>query len=425
MEPERAVGTSIYRNDSGPPEGKHMSGRLRTPALLAVLPLLAAGAVAAADAGPASAAPSNLAAAAGFHWSVLRSSPLGARSEPELVWTGKELVELGGSHKNKAINDGAAYVPATGRWHRIAPPAFDVDLSDAVTAWTGRQIFVINGGIASCPGGKKVPVCLPTVGLYNPATNRWTTTMLPRALEGLAPSAAVWTGHEVVVASTALNHSRLGVAAYNPATGRWRAITPRLPKGHPIQGASLVAAGGRLILWSLWSKDLETSHSGKLSFGVDVLSRSLGGGGWRNVTGNWPQNQTVPVPVPAGARILVSPGEFWCGDCPGPFIPFDGYFTNPPTLHRSIIPGGPLKEIIPSFVWTGREIIAVNVDGEVSGPHGPQIRPDDMALYNPATRKWTKLAVPPNRPGLDTVPVWADRELLTLTTDGGLLALLR
>jgi hypothetical protein len=393
------------------------------PVLIAMLPLLAAGGVAATASDAVAGAPAPAGLAVGFHWSTLRSSPLGARSEPELVWTGQEMVELGGLRKNNTTNDGAAYDPATGRWHKIAPPAGNVGLSNAVTAWTGQQIFVTNGATASCPGGEKVPACLPAAGLYNPVTNRWTTTMLPLSLDGLAPDAAVWTGRDVILAATSdSNRSRLGLASYNPVTGRWKLITPKLPVGHPIQDTSLVAAGGRLILWSLWSKDRETPQGGTVSFGVDVLARQASGS-WRNVTGKWPQDQTVPSPVPAGRRILVSPGQFWCGDCPGPFIPFDGYFVNPVTLHRSIIPGGPLRMVIPPFVSTGREIIAVNLGGEVSGPHGPNIRPDDMALYDPADGKWSKLPVPPHRPGLDTVPVWTGTELLTLTTKGNLLAL--
>jgi hypothetical protein len=390
--------------------------------LLTAFTLLAAGAVPASAAVPAGAAVPRT-SNAGFHWSSLRSSPLGPRSQPDLVWTGRELIELGGMRKSATTNDGAAYVPATGRWHKIAQVRGNVGFWQGVTAWTGRELFVTNGVTASCTGGEPVTICLPRAGLYNPVTNRWTTTPLPRPMDNLAPAAAVWTGRDIVLASVRTNRQEIGVASYDPAAGRWQMITPRLPAKHPILDASLVAAGDRLVLWSLWSRSAGNKNGTSLSWGVDVLARH-GTGNWRDVTGNWPQDQTVPSPVPADRTILVSPGQFWCGDlCPGPFEPFDGYFVNPVTLHRSIIPGGPLIDVIPSFVWTGSRIIAVNLDGETSGPSGPQIRPDDLALYNPATSRWFKLPAPPHRPDLDTIPVWASSELLTLTTKGALLGL--
>ncbi len=51
------------------------------------------------------------------------------------------------------------------------------------------------------------------------------------------------------------------------------------------------------------------------------------------------------------------------------------------------------------FVCTGRAIIAVNMNSEISGP-GTHIRPDDMALYDPATKRWRSLLSPPGRPAV-------------------------
>lgn len=87
--------------------------------------------------------------------------------------------------KRSPQSDGAAFDVATGRWHRIARVTGNVGFTKAITAWTGRQLFVTNGVTASCLGGGPATQCLPHAGLYDPATNRWQTTLLPKQMEGL------------------------------------------------------------------------------------------------------------------------------------------------------------------------------------------------------------------------------------------------
>jgi len=333
--------------------------------------------------------------------------------------TGKELIELGGLRKGNTTQDGAAYDPGTGRWHTIAPMRVNVGFDNATTAWTGRQLFVTNGQVASCLGGEPLSNCLARAGLYDPATNHWTTTLLPKAMEGMFPEASVWTGHQIVLAAVEENRGRLAVASYNPATRRWHVITPRLPKLHPAGFVALAVAPGRVLLWSAWDR----AQGNALYWGVDVeaLARD---GRWRDVTSNWPQNHTLTAFAYTRRGILVSPSEFWCGPCPGPFVAFPGFFANPVSLHRTAIPAGPLGQAVPEFIWTGNAIIAVNIGASVGGP-GVRIRPDDMALYIPATKHWSRLAAMPRRPALSVTPVWTGTELLTLTDSGHLLAFRR
>jgi hypothetical protein len=356
---------------------------------------------------------------AGFHWARLRQSPLGPRSQPILAWTGKELIELGGLRRGNTTQDGAAYDPATGRWHTIAPMRVNVGFDNATTAWTGRQLFVTNGQVASCLGGEPLSNCLARAGLYDPATNHWTTTLLPKAMAGMFPEASVWTGHDIVLAAVNGDRGRLAVAAYNPVTRHWHVITPRTPKRHPARFVALAAAPGRVLLWSAWSRVNTTAGS----FGVDV--EALTQGRWRDVTGNWPQNHTLTAFAYTKRGIMVSPSQFWCGiGCPGPFVAFPGFFANPVSLHRTAIKAGPLGQAIPLFIWTGRAIIAVNLGASVDGP-GVRIRPDDMAMYNPAAKRWFRLAAAPGRPALSVAPIWTGTELLTLTDSGRLMAFRR
>ncbi len=357
-----------------------------------------------------------------YHWTLGKRSPLGAHAAPVLVWTGKDLVELGGLWRGNTTNNGAVYDPATKRWHTIAPVTANVGFSSAVTAWTGHQLFVADGVTDSCPPTEPVVRCLPHAGLYDPATNKWTYTLMPRKLEGYVPQAAVWTGRDVLVAEVHGSHGQLAVASYRPATNRWQLITPPVLARHPVQDVAMVAAGHQVIAWSLWARTTKIKHGSQTAFGVDTWT--LGSvGSWHRYTGRWPQDETITDPIYTGSAVLVSPGQFWCGDiCPGPLVPFPGYFVNPVSLHRSVIPGGPLRLAVPAFTWAGHRIIATDLDATVSGPH-LHLRPDDLASYNPTTRRWQLLPVLPGRPAIGTAPVWDGHELLALTNDGALWAL--
>jgi hypothetical protein len=373
-----------------------------------------------------------------FRWSARASSPLGSRDEPITTWAGGQLLEFGGlvDDGSKATSAGAAFNPATGRWRRVGPvpAAAGVNPDDPsglslnpASAWTGRYLAVANGSVKSCPATVKATAsCWTGAALYDPIANRWTMLALPKQLDGLEVSAVTWTGRDIVVGAvsgTVLNpgKSRLAVAAYNPATGRWLIITPAVPRHHPPTLVDLVADRGRLFLWSLWDQVSKTKDGFSERAGVDVLAMDSRGA-WRNVTGTWPQEQLVPPPIATRDGILVSPSQIWCGQiCSPPAASQPGSFTNPSTMARKTIPVGPLRMVNPTYVWTGDAIIAVDQDGAVSGT-GINIQPGDMALYDPATSRWSSLPATPGHPQLSITPVWTGTALLTLTDAGHLLA---
>lgn len=358
-----------------------------------------------------------------FRWSKRPPSPLGARRQPVVAWTGRELLELGGTRNGTSVESGAAYNPATGRWHLFGGAGQrPVPFPNAVSVWTGRQLFVTSGQFRSCvaePGGSPAR-CGPQAALYDPVANRWTQTRMPAAMAGLEVTEPVWTGRDVILAGANPSRGRLGVAAYNPATRRWRVITPVLPAGHPVEAVAITATTSRLILWSMWER--RHKHGAVIGSGVDVLALGTAGT-WRDVTGHWPQRRSVTVPQFTGTKILVSPGQIWCGNfCNPPYTEYPGYFVDPVTLARTRIPSGPIGQADPAFVWTGRAVIAVNVDASIGAGGGIQI--GAAALFDPGTRQWQKLPDPPGYPHLSAVnPVWAGNELLVVTASGQLVAL--
>jgi hypothetical protein len=392
-----------------------------------------------------SAGPSGTADAAGasaaFRWSARASSPLGARTSPLVVWAGRQLLEIGGlvAKGSQATSAGAAFDPATGRWHRIAPVPGNAGVNpdgryglslDPASVWTGTYLAVANGLAKACPKAGATSSCWTGGALYDPKANRWTALTLPKQLDGLEVSAVTWTGRDVVVgavnaAAFGTSKGRLALAEYDVATRRWQVITPAVPGGHPARYLDLAFADGRLLLWSQWDRVVTNKNGFSDYAGVDVLAMNARGA-WRNVTGSWPQGQSVSTPVPTGDGLLFAPGQVWCGlVCIPPFYSERGYFANPVTLARKTIPEGLLGQQSAAYVWAGGAVIAVDQDFQVSGP-GINVRPGDMEMYQPAAARWTGLPAVPGHPSsLSVTPVWTGTELFALTDAGRLFALHR
>jgi hypothetical protein len=361
-----------------------------------------------------------------FRWSTLATSPLGRRSQPIVAWTGRDLLELGGMRNWKFTNAGAAFNPSSGRWRRIAPAPNTIGLASAVATWTGHDLFVTNGHVPpDWPPALGAPA-----GLYDPATNRWTVTELPRQLLGLVLSAAVWTGRDVVVAAVGAfgnlgNPGRLAVASYDPSTKRWRVMTPQLPARHQPVGLALVATPRRLILWSLWSRTTKISKNGyAVSSGVDMLAFARDGR-WKPVTRRWPQHRVVEDPVYGNGTIFIPPGQIWCGLCSHPSFDYPAYLADANTLALRAIPTGPLVQgpgiKPPIWLWNGRSALAAN--SRTYGPDPTQRTSiSQLAVFDPLANQWTGLPVPSGRPPIAANPLWAGRELLLLTASGALLA---
>lgn len=356
-----------------------------------------------------------------FRWSALPSSPLGARRSPILAWTGSELIELGGPGASGTSSlSAAAYAPATGRWHPIASLPGSVGSTawsknyglQAVTVWTGRELFVASSG----PAAPAAAALRGPAALYDPATNHWTVVRLPRAVSDADSLSATWTGRMIVL--SAVRSGRVYVAFYDPATGRWTSDSPVLPADHTARFTALITAGHRIIMWSWWDRTHAQGGGYSIASGTDVLTLGAGSD-WHVVTDGWPQHQSFAgQPTTAGSRILIPFSQIWCGlSCSPPYASRSAYFADPATLRRTPILAGPLGEAAPALIWTGRTIIAVNTGAQI----GNKIRPGDTALYDPAANRWQRLATAPGRPLFVATPLWTGSQLLALTPGGELL----
>ncbi|HEY2880119.1 hypothetical protein [Nocardioides sp.] len=86
------------------------------------------------------------------HWRELPAAPLSPRAYAESVWTGREVIVLGGStdpcppnascvKADVELRDGAAYDPATNSWHRIASAPVPVGPGDRLLAADGVVVL--------------------------------------------------------------------------------------------------------------------------------------------------------------------------------------------------------------------------------------------------------------------------------------------
>jgi hypothetical protein len=124
-------------------------------------------------------------------WTQIADSPLSGRHGEVAVWTGTEMLVVGGSaaspcppnadcagpRAEERLADGAAYDPEADSWRPIADAPQTVTFAQAV--WTGSEMVVVVPELAS---GLRADPGQPAATLaYNPEKNRWRTLDAPPA----------------------------------------------------------------------------------------------------------------------------------------------------------------------------------------------------------------------------------------------------
>lgn len=145
-------------------------------------------------------------------WRATSPSPL-QPSQPRGVWTGSDVVFLGGAN-TQGLSESAAYHPATDTWQMLAPGPSHPGLG---FEWTGSTILGVVKGVAVD---------------YEPITDTWTQT----AAKVDAIPFGTWTGDRYVFASDG-DTSKIRIAFYRPPES--------VPKA-PVPTYDLVLPGARL-----------------------------------------------------------------------------------------------------------------------------------------------------------------------------------
>ena len=265
------------------------------------------------------------------NWKLLPHAPIGPQAGRSAVWTGRELLVLGGQAS-------AAYSLRRNSWHKFGP-------RPAAAVWTGKQLLawspnapVSRPTIVAWTGRELIGWSRAGGAAYRPDTRRW--RRLPAA-----PflGSAAWTGQELIVVSG----SR--AAAYAPAGG-WRTLPP-LPEKR--EGANVVWDGTELLV--VGGNDAPTQ-----GFAFDPKASA-----WRRLA-PMDSGRAHAAAVWTGKWLLV-----WGGETgrPGAFvIPPHGLAYDPRADRWSPLPQAPLRgRVDPLAVWTGRALIVWGGRGFADG----------------------------------------------------------
>lgn len=325
-------------------------------------------------------------------WAPMAASPLSGRSDALTAWTGKELLvfrgdgafsDAGGGEPGRT--DGAAYDPARNRWRKLAAPPFDAKPpifgAGYTSAWTGKELVVW--------GGPE-----PKAAAYDPVTDRW-RELDAGPLEARVDVASAWTGKELVIYGGITHAAALtnqdeedgdddvpldGGAAYDPVTGRWRWL--------PHSGAGRV---GSTAVWD--GTDVLVVGGGSGSAGSGTNGRHVLA--WNPARNRW---RTL-----ASAPFVTATSVVWTGSrvvAAGYGHEMTSLRTFDPAANRWAVAPEPSKlpagyrgrsELLgwsyPDLVWSGREVF-VFWSG-ITNPEDPQPLPG--LAFDPAAGTWRTL----------------------------------
>ncbi|WP_328472748.1 hypothetical protein OHA21_10725 [Actinoplanes sp. NBC_00393] len=232
-------------------------------------------------------------------WLALPDSPLGPRDAALGLWTGSEVLLIGGSNGRPCppaascvkgpppLTDGAAFDPATNRWRKIADSPVPLAFGQGVVIGSAAYILPDAGAeqllVYQVDHDEWTRVPLPSSGgyqllaagdrlvayqnsdetrrgkdyLFDPRTATW-SELPPDPLSAAYLRTMAWTGselvlfdHETVPNPGSEKPSLTRAAALNLTTGSWR----RLPDSTILGTGPWLTAGDQLINPTLGGED--------------------------------------------------------------------------------------------------------------------------------------------------------------------------
>jgi hypothetical protein len=127
-------------------------------------------------------------------WRNLPTPPIDARQSGASVWTGSEWLLWGGRSEQGEVADGAAYDPATDSWRALARSPLSARRVRAV--WTGTEMLVFAGSRGGDPVTGNGELALDDGAAYSPASDSWRPMPSGLTHPGFMP---VWTGQYLLM----------------------------------------------------------------------------------------------------------------------------------------------------------------------------------------------------------------------------------
>jgi len=300
-------------------------------------------------------------------WRAIAPAPPGVEGVGSggVAWTGRELV-VWASNSPDGPSGAAAYDPATDSWRRL--PAGPLGRRELyVSVWTGKELLVVGGALGDTQAKPIAAALDPTAGTW-----RVVTAFDEFAFFG-GPSGMVWSGHEVFVMGSlslcpsqgaACADRRPAFVGYDPATDGLREIPLPAPS---TDFGSDTAASLTPVAWSGTEVVFTAGGSGSLR----VIRYNPTLGNWKGVQagschvvadpkqGHGCRDWRIGPWAPCYAPLNVA----WLGDrlvapCAEDGLQVFDLATNAWTW-RTLVPGpSPFTTVGgPAVVWTGRDLV--------------------------------------------------------------------
>jgi hypothetical protein len=358
-------------------------------------------------------------------WSTIAASTVEARFQHTMVWTGTEVVVLGGygvrgdgdALDSHPLTSAAAYDPATGLWRTIADyPFHDDDGTVAGAVWTGEEVLALASEGA--------------LHAWSPATDTWRELADgPFTGTSTAVTGVVWTGSELVVVNGGSGEGGApdeGTAIYDPGSDTWRSVD-QLPITYGF--ADTFWTGSQVVVVGTDQSD-QRAHG---THGLVVVALDLDAGTWREVPGN-PladiERRNWGFAVWTGSELVVGGG--WAQTAEGAALSEQLVAENrqPTTEERAIIQLYGARDVAawdpatdtwrslpdaPTAVtgsdryadsWLGDRALLWSLPDD-----GPRAAAQPI-LFDPATGDWTEVPPIPGGFHAEAPAVWTGEELV-------------
>ena len=161
------------------------------------------------------------------------------------VWSGTHVIVWGGfDPSSNALNTGGRYDPRSDTWSATSTVGAPAARYMHVAVWTGSRMLIW--------GGNQSSGALNSGGLYDPVTDSWAAMSIANAPSARFDSAGIWTGTRFLAwggrnpsANDGLNTGGL----YDPATNTWSSTSVGTGVPTPRYGHSLTLAGTVVLVW--------------------------------------------------------------------------------------------------------------------------------------------------------------------------------
>lgn len=343
-------------------------------------------------------------------WEFAKRSPIGPRLDASMVWTSREAIVWGGvrdtdSEPGKPANDGAAYDPFERRWRRI-PDAPIAGRYAHAAVWTGRELIVL-GGVTD----RSRTTSNMDGAAYDPAADSW-RRIADAPVPGGAGHAAVWTGREVLVwgRTTDDGYASEG-AAYDPAADVWRPLPP-LPGPRRERPVLLAVPGGAVAFARVLRADVGSQERGAV-LEIDFFDEATQAWATLPASGVSPLGDPTPVVIGGELAVIGSAPDGVEGARAAGLYEFGAATWRSMAGVDTSPRGGWVGQFVP--VWTGRELVVV---AKLFGAGGSTAL--RAYTYDTTADQWRRLPDPPEAPAAgqaywtgSQVVAWTERGLLT------------